>query len=139
VRHTGLHDARVLSSCGCVLRLSARRPAQGARPPQRAAPVLSLFAVVWMRARNSRRGKHRPHKRFQELPIAWSSETATAFSQALEVILFDDDAVEGDGILASAFLPIAALAVDVALNGTYDLVSASKQKVGRLHATIQWA
>jgi hypothetical protein len=55
------------------------------------------------------------------------------------VILFDDDAVEGDGILASAFLPIAALAVDVALNGTYDLVSASKQKVGRLHATIQWA
>jgi hypothetical protein len=79
------------------------------------------------------------HNWFQELQIAWSSETATAFSQALEVILFDDDAVDGDGILASAFLPIAALAVDVTLNGTYDLVSASKQKVGRLHATIQWA
>jgi hypothetical protein len=46
--------------------------------------------------------------------------------------------VEGDGNIASAYLPIAALAVDVTLDGTYELVNASKQKVGRLHAVIKW-
>ena len=79
-----------------------------------------------------------PQQCLQELPIAWSSDPATAFSQALEVILFDDDAVGGDGNIASAFLPVAALAVDVTLDGTYDLVNASKQKIGRIHATIKW-
>jgi hypothetical protein len=52
--------------------------------------------------------------------------------------LFDDSAVEGDGNIASAFLPIAALAVDVSLDGTHELVNAAKQKVGRLHAMIKW-
>jgi hypothetical protein len=79
-----------------------------------------------------------PHPRRQELQIAWSSDTATAFSQALEVVLFDDSAVDGAGNIASAFLPIAALAVDVTLDGTYELVNASKQKIGRLHAVIKW-
>jgi hypothetical protein len=50
---------------------------------------------------------------------------------------FDDNAAEGDGNIASAYLPIAALAVDVTLDGTYELVNASKQKLGRLHAVIK--
>jgi hypothetical protein len=74
----------------------------------------------------------------QELEIAWSADTAAAFSQALEVILFDDNAVGGDGIIASANLPIAALAVDVALDGSFEFLNSSKQKVGRLNATIKW-
>ena len=44
----------------------------------------------------------------------------------------------GDGNMASAFLPVAALAVDVALDGVYELVNAAKQKVGKLHAQIKW-
>lgn len=46
--------------------------------------------------------------------------------------------MDGDGNIASAFLPIAALAIDVALDGTFELVNAAKQKVGRIHAVIKW-